>query len=79
MLNIYVDVSAPRLSWLYALLTRVMSQDTILYRSIYMYLLNHTDIRAVHPSLFERKNCLAVFSVAYVVPALSWIPLPARS
>ena len=32
-------------------LTRVsISQDTILYRSIYMYLLNHTDIRTVHRS-----------------------------
>ena len=48
-------------------LTRVsISQDTILYRSIYMYLLNHTDIRTVHRSLFERRNCLAIFSVAYV-------------
>ena len=31
-----------------------------------MYLLNHTDIRTVHRSLFERRNCLAIFSVAYV-------------
>ncbi|KAI0735157.1 Rho GTPase activation protein [Earliella scabrosa] len=29
-----------------------------------MYLLNHTDIRTVHRSLFERRNCLAIFSVA---------------
>ncbi|KAL1951926.1 hypothetical protein VTO73DRAFT_1075 [Trametes versicolor] len=38
--------------------------DTILYRSIYMYLLNHTDIRPVHRSLFERRNCLGIFPVA---------------
>ncbi|KAI0335260.1 Rho GTPase activation protein [Cubamyces sp. BRFM 1775] len=29
-----------------------------------MYLLNHTDIRAVHRSLFDRRNCLGIFSVA---------------
>ena len=43
---------------------RACIQDTILYRSIYMYLLNHTDIRTVHRSLFERRNVLAVFSVS---------------
>ncbi|KAH9944375.1 Rho GTPase activation protein [Epithele typhae] len=45
-------------------LLNIYVDDTILYRSIYMYLLNHTDIRVVHRSLFERRNCLAVFSVA---------------
>ncbi|EJF66706.1 Rho GTPase activation protein [Dichomitus squalens LYAD-421 SS1] len=29
-----------------------------------MYLLNHTDIRPAHRSLFERRNCIAIFSVA---------------
>ncbi|KAI8995639.1 Rho GTPase activation protein [Trametes punicea] len=46
-------------------LLNIYVDDTILYRSIYMYLLNHTDIRAVHRSLFDRRNCLGVFSVAY--------------
>ncbi|KAI0756978.1 Rho GTPase activation protein [Daedaleopsis nitida] len=45
-------------------LLNIYVDDTILYRSIYMYLLNHTDIRPAHRSLFERRNCLAVFSVA---------------
>ncbi|KAI0655091.1 Rho GTPase activation protein [Cubamyces menziesii] len=45
-------------------LLNVYVDDTILYRSIYMYLLNHTDIRAVHRSLFDRRNCIGIFSVA---------------
>lgn len=75
LLNIYVDVSRPEpaVYSVYAL-TR-WSQDTILYRSIYMYLLNHTDIRVVHRSLFEKKNCLAIFSVAYVYPHRYALPV----
>ncbi|KAI0778198.1 Rho GTPase activation protein [Trametes elegans] len=45
-------------------LLNIYVDDTILYRSIYMYLLNHTDIRTVHRSLFDRRNCIGVFSVA---------------
>ncbi|RPD82540.1 Rho GTPase activation protein [Lentinus tigrinus ALCF2SS1-7] len=45
-------------------LLNIYVDDTILYRSIYMYLLNHTDIRMAHRSLFEKRNCLAIFSVA---------------
>ncbi|KAI0361607.1 Rho GTPase activation protein [Trametes cingulata] len=45
-------------------LLNIYVDDTILYRSIYMYLLNHTDIRAVHRSLFDRRNCIGIFSVA---------------
>ncbi|KAI0669886.1 Rho GTPase activation protein [Trametes maxima] len=45
-------------------LLNIYVDDTILYRSIYMYLLNHTDIRAIHRSLFDRRNCLGIFSVA---------------
>ncbi|KAI0639415.1 Rho GTPase activation protein [Trametes polyzona] len=45
-------------------LLNIYVDDTILYRSIYMYLLNHTDIRTVHRSLFERRNCIGIFSVA---------------
>ncbi|OBZ79003.1 Ras GTPase-activating protein gap-2 [Grifola frondosa] len=45
-------------------LLNVYLDDTILYRSIYVYLLNHTDIRAVHRSLFDRNDCLGIFCVA---------------
>ncbi|OCH96153.1 Rho GTPase activation protein [Obba rivulosa] len=39
-------------------------EEAILYKSIYIYLLNHTDIRPVHPSLFGRKNSLGIYCVA---------------
>ncbi|KAI1797892.1 Rho GTPase activation protein [Ganoderma leucocontextum] len=45
-------------------LLNIYVDDTILYRSIYMYLLNHTDIRLAHRSLLDRRNCIVIFSVA---------------
>lgn len=40
----------------------------MLYKVVYVYLLNHTDIRPVHHSLFDRKDCLGIHGVAYVHP-----------
>lgn len=36
----------------------------LLYKVVYVYLLNHTDIRPVHHSLFDRKDCLGIHGVA---------------
>ncbi|ESK88880.1 gtpase activating protein [Moniliophthora roreri MCA 2997] len=42
----------------------VYVDESILYQSIFIHLLHHSDIRHAHPSLFQRKNCLAVYCVA---------------
>ncbi|KIP11948.1 hypothetical protein PHLGIDRAFT_21262 [Phlebiopsis gigantea 11061_1 CR5-6] len=36
-------------------------KNTILYASMYVHALKHTDIRVVHRSLFERKDCLGIY------------------
>lgn len=36
--------------------------ETILYQTIYVHMLNHTDIRHADTSLFLRKNCMALAS-----------------
>ncbi|EED79572.1 predicted protein [Postia placenta Mad-698-R] len=36
----------------------------MLYLTVHVSLLNHTDIRPVHHSLFERKSCLGIYCVA---------------
>ncbi|KAG1749985.1 Rho GTPase activation protein [Suillus paluster] len=36
--------------------------ETILYQTIYVHMLNHTDIRHADSSLFLRKNCVALAS-----------------
>ncbi|KDQ63550.1 hypothetical protein JAAARDRAFT_169494 [Jaapia argillacea MUCL 33604] len=41
-------------------LLNVYIDETILYQSIYVHLLNHTDIRPVDRSLFFRKDCLGI-------------------
>lgn len=46
-------------------LTRVR-QNTVLYASMYVHALKHTDIRVVHRSLFERKDCLGIYWGTYV-------------
>ncbi|KAH9950344.1 Rho GTPase activation protein [Amylocystis lapponica] len=47
-----------------ACLLNIYIDETILYKSVYVYLLNHTDIRPVHRSLFDRKDILGIFCVA---------------
>ncbi|TFL06548.1 Rho GTPase activation protein [Pterulicium gracile] len=36
--------------------------DSFLYQTIFLHLLNHTDIRQVDTSLFLRKDCIAIYS-----------------
>ncbi|KZT02708.1 Rho GTPase activation protein [Laetiporus sulphureus 93-53] len=38
--------------------------DGALYQSVYVYALNHTDIRPIHHSLFDCKDCLGIYCVA---------------
>ncbi|KAJ3535468.1 hypothetical protein NM688_g6971 [Phlebia brevispora] len=45
-------------------LLNVYIDDTALYQSIYVHKLYHTDIRRVHHSLFDRKDCLGIFCTA---------------
>jgi len=40
------------------------SQESILYQTVYVHLLNQTDIRQTDPSLFYKKDCLGIFSIA---------------
>lgn len=60
LLNIYVDVwrSRPPLS----LRDSQAVKETILYQTVYLHMLNHTDIRYADPSLFLRKNCIGISS-----------------
>jgi hypothetical protein len=37
--------------------------DSFLYQTIFLHLLNHTDIRLVDTSLFLRKDCIAIYSI----------------
>jgi hypothetical protein len=42
-------------------------QETILYQTIYIHMLNHFDIRHADSSLFLRKNCMALASAGQVI------------
>lgn len=42
-------------------------QETILYQTIYIHMLNHFDIRLADSSLFLRKNCMALASAGQVM------------
>ncbi len=37
-------------------------QESILFQTLYIHLVNHTDIRQADTSLFFRKNCLGIYS-----------------
>ncbi|KAF8846384.1 Rho GTPase activation protein [Paxillus ammoniavirescens] len=37
-------------------------EETILYQTIYLHMLSHTDIRHADPSMFLRKDCIGIFS-----------------
>ena len=41
-------------------------QETILYQTVYIHLLNHSDIRTADGSLFFRKDCLGIYCLAYI-------------
>ncbi|KAF7306927.1 Elongation of fatty acids protein [Mycena indigotica] len=44
-------------------LLNIYVDETILYQTLYIHLLNHTDIRLADPSLFFRKDCLGIYSI----------------
>ena len=43
-------------------------QEAILYQTVYLHLLNQTDIRPADPSLFFRKDCVGLYCIAWVAP-----------
>ncbi|KAJ7103532.1 GTPase activating protein [Mycena belliarum] len=42
-------------------LLNIYVDETILYQTLYIHLLNHTDIRQADSSLFFRKDCLGIY------------------
>ncbi|KAF7320342.1 Elongation of fatty acids protein [Mycena kentingensis (nom. inval.)] len=44
-------------------LLNIYVDETILYQTLFIHLLNHTDIRLADPSLFFRKDCLGIYSL----------------
>ncbi|KAJ6610911.1 GTPase activating protein [Mycena sp. CBHHK59/15] len=44
-------------------LFNIYVDETILYQTLYIHLLNHTDIRLADSSLFFRKDCLGIYCV----------------
>ncbi|KAF5375031.1 hypothetical protein D9758_000282 [Tetrapyrgos nigripes] len=51
-------------------LLNIYVDESILYQTIYIHLLNHTDIRHADTSLFLRKNCLSI----YCATGKRWAP-----
>ncbi|KAK1233585.1 hypothetical protein PQX77_003271 [Marasmius sp. AFHP31] len=45
-------------------LLNIYVDESILYQTLSIHLLNHTDIRRADSSLFHRKHCLAIYCVA---------------
>ncbi|KAL0071970.1 hypothetical protein AAF712_000893 [Marasmius tenuissimus] len=45
-------------------LLNIYVDESILYQRLSIHLLNHTDIRRADSSLFQRKHCLSIYSVA---------------
>ncbi|KAF9229284.1 Rho GTPase activation protein [Gyrodon lividus] len=43
-------------------LLNIYMDETILYQTIYLHMLSHTDIRHADPSMFFRKDCIGIFS-----------------
>ncbi|KAG6381176.1 GTPase activating protein [Boletus reticuloceps] len=43
-------------------LLNIYLDETILCQTVYLHMLNHTDIRYADPSLFFRKNCIGISS-----------------
>ncbi|KAI0961569.1 hypothetical protein AcV7_000640 [Taiwanofungus camphoratus] len=54
------------------LLNIYIDQETMLHRTVYVDMLYHTDIRPVHRSLLDRRDCLGIFCVA----GQTWSPAP---
>ncbi|KAG7099214.1 hypothetical protein E1B28_001081 [Marasmius oreades] len=54
-------------------LLNIYVDESILYQTLSIHLLNHTDIRHAHPSLFQRKNCLSMNCLAiYCIAGKRW-------
>ena len=66
LLNVYLDVRARTRPHLHYTNAVRAAQDTALYQSVYVHKLCHTDIRQVHHSLFDRKDCLGIFCTGSV-------------
>ncbi|KAL0951188.1 hypothetical protein HGRIS_007916 [Hohenbuehelia grisea] len=45
-------------------LLNVYVDETLLYQTVYIHLLNHTDIRLADMSLFFRKDCIGIYGAA---------------
>lgn len=54
------------------LLTSVISQESILFQTVYIHLLRQTDIHAADNSVFFRKDCIAIDSTEYVYVPFSY-------
>ena len=74
LLNVYVDVRS-KSSASTTKSNLHFSQESILYQTIYIHLLNQTDIRQTDNSLFYRKDCLGIFSIASVSIRFSLLAL----
>ena len=62
LLNIYLDVGRVHPLFFKFPLDLQLAKETILYQTVYLHMLNHTDIRYADPSLFFRKNCIGISS-----------------
>ncbi|KAI0348064.1 Rho GTPase activation protein [Trametopsis cervina] len=51
---------------------KVYLDDSTIFQTVFLHRLNHTDIRPVHRSLFDRKDCLGIFCS----PDTTWSPGP---
>ncbi|EKM61048.1 uncharacterized protein PHACADRAFT_247380, partial [Phanerochaete carnosa HHB-10118-sp] len=51
-------------------------ENTALYAQVYVHVLHHTDIRHIHRSLFDRKDCLGLFPSANRQISISPTPTP---
>jgi hypothetical protein len=67
LLNIYLDVRFTLPSILPSLNMKSHAKESILYQTLYIHLLNHTDIRPADTSVFFLKECLGIYCVAYVL------------
>ncbi|KAI0073136.1 Rho GTPase activation protein [Panus rudis PR-1116 ss-1] len=44
----------------------VYIEDSILYQTVHVHKLYHTDVRRIHHSLFERKDCLGIYCIDHL-------------
>lgn len=78
LLNIYVDVRTSFHEHPDILLICFIFKETILYQTVYVHRLRHSDIRHADTSLFQRKDCIGIYRVAYVSLSHKFIHLLKR-